>query len=77
MASFEELLTAIIQAILPVTIFDHSSLGIFTDATMSAVIGETQFTSAGSSKQNFIILQFFGNPEYCAGCNGSSLHPKP
>jgi hypothetical protein len=42
------------------------------DADMSAVVGETQYTSTGFPNNN-IVFQSGGNHYYCAGCNGSFL----
>lgn len=57
---------------------DYSSAGygaplnILSDAGMSAVVGETGYSSTGFSNHNLIVSSagFAGN-SYCAGCNGS------
>ena len=41
----------------------------FTNAAMSAVKGQTTYTSTGFTDNNLVIN--FGNGSYCAGCNGS------
>ena len=42
---------------------------VFSNAAMSAVIGETDYQTTGWPNWN--ILQGSGNSTYCAGCNGS------
>jgi hypothetical protein len=44
-------------------------LDMFTDSAMSAVLGETDYTSTGFANVNIIA----GDPDrfYCAGCNGT------
>ena len=37
---------------------------------MSAVVGETQYTTTGHPNNN-IVFDVLGNQLYCAGCNGS------
>jgi len=46
---------------------------IHSDAHMSAVLGETYYTSTGFDNWN-IIHQLYGNTIYCTGCNGSTLY---
>ena len=46
--------------------FDHQS-----NAHMSAVLGETEYTTTGFSNTNFIQSPDTPDPNYCAGCNGS------
>lgn len=53
-------------------ILDQANFDIHSDASMSAVLGETQYTSTGISNRNIIVNQA-ANPLYCAGCNGSFL----
>lgn len=43
-----------------------------SDADMSSVLGETQYTSTGHVNNN-IVWDSAGNHLYCAGCNGSFL----
>ena len=50
---------------------DNTTLDIHTNAHMSAVIGETDYRTTGHPETNIIVNQVAGNPEYCAGCNGS------
>ncbi|CAE7412928.1 unnamed protein product [Symbiodinium pilosum] len=50
---------------------DFPNFDSFTDAGMTAVIGETQYTSTGFVNNNLITNQASGDPIYCAGCNGS------
>ena len=50
---------------------DYSNAGysfINSNAAMSAVLGETNYTSTGHSNLNIVSGQ-----QYCAGCNGSFL----
>lgn len=49
---------------------DISILDLFTDAGMSAVLGETEYRSTAGAKVNLIHNQP-SNPAYCAGCNSS------
>jgi len=46
---------------------------INTDAEMSAVLGETQYTSTGFSDLNLVTGGAGGDMSYCSGCNGSFL----
>ncbi len=46
-------------------------IDIHSDPHMSAVLGETRYTTTGFSNWN--IIQQSGDPNYCAGCNGSFL----
>ena len=43
-----------------------------SDADMTAVLGETSYTTTGFNDNN-IIFESGGNQYYCAGCNGSFL----
>jgi hypothetical protein len=43
-----------------------------TNAVMSAVLGETQYTTTGFVDNN-LVFESGGNHYYCAGCNGSFL----
>lgn len=50
---------------------DYSNAGyafVNTNAAMSAVLGETEYTSTGFANHNIVSSQ-----AYCAGCNGSFL----
>ena len=49
---------------------DTANLDVHTNAHMSAVIGETDYRTTGHPETNVIVNQP-GDPEYCAGCNGS------
>ncbi len=49
-----------------------ATFDIHTDANISSIIGETQYTSTGSTDLNFIPGQP-SDPYYCTGCNGSFL----
>ena len=51
---------------------DVNSIDILSDAEMSAVCGETDYTATGFSNINIISNQA-QDPKYCAGCNGSFL----
>src|SRR5688572_4866464 len=42
-----------------------------SDAHMSAVLGETDYTTTGFADNNLIVFQTSGSAAYCAGCNGS------
>ena len=44
---------------------------IYTDAAMSAVLGETDYRSTGLPNNNIVTDDGTGNRFYCAGCNGS------
>lgn len=46
-------------------------LDIHSNAHMSGVLGETDFTSTGFNNWNFILRHADGDSDYCAGCNGS------
>ena len=48
-------------------IFDGANFDVFTDAAISTVIGETQYTSTGFVDNNLITNQA-NDPYYCAGC---------
>ena len=52
---------------------DLPTFDIHSDNNMSAIVGETQYTSTGFPDNNFITGQSSGDPFYCAGCNGSYL----
>ncbi|NER47046.1 MAG: PEP-CTERM sorting domain-containing protein [Symploca sp. SIO1A3] len=52
--------------------FNISVFDIHSDANMSSILGETQYTTTGGTDNNFIPGQP-GDPYYCAGCNGSFL----
>lgn len=52
---------------------DYSNAGYVasqTDAAMSAVLGETDYTSTGFANNN-AVFSYAGDRSYCAGCNGS------
>jgi len=54
---------------------DYSAAGyVFyqSDAEMSAVLNETQYTATGFSELN-TVFNSPADPHYCAGCNGSFL----
>lgn len=54
---------------------DYQNAGyvfVQSDAAMSSVLGETQYTSTGFANNN-IVFESGGNKYYCAGCNGSFL----
>ncbi|MGD1942518.1 MAG: PEP-CTERM sorting domain-containing protein [Leptolyngbyaceae cyanobacterium] len=53
-------------------VFDIGVFDIHTDANMSSIIGETQYTTTGGTDDNFIPSQG-SDRYYCAGCNGSFL----
>ncbi|MFG6095133.1 PEP-CTERM sorting domain-containing protein [Leptothoe sp. ISB3NOV94-8A] len=53
-------------------IFDIAVFDIHSDANMSSIIGETQYTTTGGADDNFIPSQA-SDRYYCAGCNGSFL----
>lgn len=53
---------------------DYSNAGYNfsqTDAAMSAVLGETDYTSTGFVDTNLVFPVAGVDPGYCAGCNGS------
>ncbi|GAA5218831.1 PEP-CTERM sorting domain-containing protein [Corallincola platygyrae] len=50
---------------------DLATFDIHTDGNISAVLGETDYTSTGFDDNNLIVNQRDGDPAYCAGCNGS------
>ncbi len=53
--------------------YENANYGLFmADAEMSAVLGETQYTTTGYKDLN-IVHDGFGTNSYCAGCNGSFL----
>ena len=52
---------------------DTPTSDLHSDASMSAVIGETQYTTTGISNHNKITNQTTGEFVYCAGCNNSYL----
>ena len=54
-------------------IHNGSTLDIHSNAHMSSILGETDYTSTGWDNWNFITLRSGGNHVYCAGCNGSYL----
>ena len=49
---------------------DEVSIDIFSNAAMSAVVGETDYFTTGFDNHN-IIQHGSGDNTYCAGCNGS------
>lgn len=51
---------------------DLPEVDIHSNASMSAVLGETQYFTTGNPDTNIIGNQTT-NPDYCAGCNGSFL----
>ena len=51
---------------------NNAAIAIHRDAHMSGVVGETRYTTTGFSNWN-IIQRSGGDPDYCAGCNGSFL----
>ncbi len=51
---------------------DVNSFDVLSNAVMSAVLGETDYTTTGLVDRN-IILNQATNPLYCAGCDGSYL----
>ncbi|CAE7029180.1 unnamed protein product [Symbiodinium natans] len=51
--------------------FDGANFDSFTDAAVSAIVGETQYETTGFDNNNLIPGQSSGDPLYCAGCNGS------
>ncbi|GAB4364842.1 MAG: hypothetical protein Kow00121_00870 [Elainellaceae cyanobacterium] len=55
---------------------DSLAIDIFTDDAMSAVLGETRYTTTGTLNRNIVVSGIVGespNRQYCAGCNGSFL----
>lgn len=48
-------------------------LDIHSNAHMSGIEGETDYTSTGFQNWNFILRHADGDSDYCAGCNGSFL----
>lgn len=53
-------------------VIDNPTFDIHSNASMSAVLGETDYQSTGFQNWNIIGGQP-ANPNYCAGCNGSYL----
>ena len=53
--------------------FDFPTFDIHSNANMSAIFGETRYTTTGNPNNNIIGGQRQGDPYYCAGCNGSYL----
>ena len=53
--------------------FDGATFDVHTDANMSSIVGETQYTSTGFDNNNIITNQSSGDFVYCTGCNGSFL----
>ncbi|CAE7029175.1 unnamed protein product [Symbiodinium natans] len=51
--------------------FNGANFDSFTDAAVSAIVGETQYETTGFNNNNLIPGQSSGDPLYCAGCNGS------
>ena len=51
---------------------DRVGLDIHTDAHMSAVLGETRYSSTAAPNRN-VVFEEAANLMYCAGCNGSFL----
>jgi hypothetical protein len=47
-----------------------AELSVYTDAQMSAILGETRYRSTGFQNTN-VVFQMDGDGRYCAGCNGS------
>ncbi|MCH7840013.1 MAG: PEP-CTERM sorting domain-containing protein [Planctomycetes bacterium] len=54
-------------------IINNPALDIHSNASMSGVVGETDYTSTGFDNWNFILRHSSGDSDYCAGCNGSFL----
>lgn len=55
-------------------IFSDATISIHTDASMSAVLGETEYTTTGFADINKVVFGgWYGlsEPAYCAGCNGT------
>ena len=53
--------------------YENAGYGfVQTDATMSAVLGETQYTTTSWTDHN-LVFEDNGEHKYCAGCNGSFL----
>lgn len=53
--------------------YENASYGFDqSDAVMSGVLGETQYTTTGFSDLN-LVFEGGGEHYYCAGCNGSFL----
>lgn len=50
-----------------------STFDSFSNAAISAIMGETVYRSTGFDDMNFIVGQLAGDYAYCAGCNGSFL----
>ncbi len=51
---------------------DTAGVDAHSNAQMSSILGETDYTSTGHLDWNLIVSSS-GNPIYCAGCNGSFL----
>lgn len=51
---------------------NNLNVSVFSDSAMSAVIGETEYTTTGTPNYNLIINKTT-DPKYCAGCAGSFL----
>jgi hypothetical protein len=51
---------------------DTGTVDAHSNAQMSSILGETDYTSTGHLDWNLIVSSS-GNPIYCAGCNGSFL----
>ena len=49
-------------------LLDSPTFDRFSDAGISAVIGETDYASTGFVNNSFIASQSSGDPLYCAGC---------
>ncbi len=54
-------------------VMDFPTWDIHSNAHMSAVLGETYYTSTGHDNWNMVLDYSSVNPIYCAGCNGSIL----
>lgn len=54
-------------------LLDFPTFDRHSNANMSSILGEAQYTSTGFPDNNFILGQNLGDPYYCAGCNGSFL----
>ena len=54
-------------------IIDGTTLDIHSNAQMSSILGETDYTSTGWDNWNFVLESGVGNHLYCSGCNGSYL----
>ena len=54
-------------------VFDNVTSDTHSDANMSAIFGQTRYSTTGAPDANTVSGQALGNPNYCGGCPGSYL----